>query len=324
MGEMKLFEYGSRDAWIAGRRDGIGASEVSILFGLAPASWGSPYTLFLEKTGRLEKELDQGDEPEWLEMGRRMEPVVADVYEDRTKRKLWKGGGAHVVAVDPELSVLRATPDRFVLELPEESERAWFPGNGVLEIKNVGFYRAHDWDEGTPPHVECQVQAQLACTGLLWGSAAGILGGNRFVYRDIKRNDVFIAEMRTAVEEFWALVKSGTPPDIDGSAETERAIKRLNPRDSGDEVGLPPESVIWWETIEQHKAAIKAAEDEHKAPLKEAENNLRAAIGSATYGVLPDGRRLTLFTTDRGGYSVEPTSYRTLKLESLKAKKGRK
>ncbi len=319
MAEMRLVDYETRENWLAARREGVGASEVSILFGLAPESWGSPYTLWAEKTGRLDKELNQGDEPEWLEMGRRMEPVVASVYEDRTGRPLWKQGGPYVVAIDPELDIIRATPDFFVLQAPDMD---WATGNGVLETKNVGFYRAHDWDEGTPPHVECQVQSQIACTGVTWGSAAGILGGNRFVYRDLCRNQGFIDEVRATVADFWKYVKSDTPPPIDASEATSRALKRLHPRDSGDEVGLPQESIIWWQTILDARAAIKSAADANKEALTEAENKLRAAIGSATYGVLPDGQRLSLHTTDRGGYVVDPTSFRTLRID--KPKKGKK
>lgn len=324
MGTMQLVDYETRENWLAARREGVGASEVSILFGLAPSSWGSPYTLWLEKTGRAEKEINQGDEPEWLEMGREMEPVVARVYERRTNRKLWQGGSPYTVAIDPQQPLVRATPDRHILD-PQDVIHTGLTGTGVLEAKNVGFYRAHDWDEETPPHVQCQVQTQIGCADVLWGSAAGILGGNHFVYRDLLRNEAFIDEVRATVEDFWKYVTRDVPPPIDGSEATERALKRLHPRDSGDAVELPAEADFWWQTIVESKAAIKAATEQLEAELKAAENNLRAAIGSATYGVLPDGRRLTLFTTDRGGYIANPTSYRTLKLESLKKpKKGKK
>jgi hypothetical protein len=84
---------------------------------------------------------------------------------------------------------------------------------------------------------------------------------------------------------------------------------------------LPLEAFGWWETICESKAAIKAATEAHADAMTEAENKLRAAIGAATYGVLPDGRRLTLFTTDRDGYEVKPTSFRTLRIESTKKKR---
>jgi putative phage-type endonuclease len=311
----KLLDYGTREAWLAGRRDGVGASEVAILFGLAPASWGSPYTLWLQKTGRADKVID--DSADYFEIGRRMEPVVADMYEDRAKRKLWAGGGPHVVVIDPELEVLRATPDRWIVDAPG------MPGNGVLETKNVGFWMTHNWDESTPPHVECQVQCQAACTGVAWGSAAGILGGNSFVYRDMVRNEAFIAEVRATVADFWKYVTSDTPPPIDGSEATARAIKRLHPRDSGDEIGLPPAAAIWWQTLVEAKTAMVIVKKIEGARADEAENKLREAIGSATFGVLPDGRRLTLYTTER---HIEPRDemFRQLRLESTTTKKRRK
>lgn len=307
-----LYDYQTREKWLAGRRDGIGASEIAILFGLAPASWGSVYTLWLQKTGRQNRAIDET--AEYLEMGHRMEPIVADVYEERTKRKLWKGGGPFVVAVDPEVEVLRCTPDRLVVEA------AGMPGNGTFEAKNIGWYVGHNWDEGPPPHVDVQVQSQLACMGYLWGSAAGIVGGNRFLSFDRVRDDAFIAEIRAQVEWFWSFVKNDIPPPIDGSPATGMALKALHPNDNGEEVALPADALAWVTQWERAKAAMSGTEKEQKTLKEEAENRLRDAIGAATFGVLPDGRRLTLKTTSRH-IDARDEMFRTLRIESTKGKR---
>ena len=304
--ELKLYDFESRECWLAGRNTGVGASEVAVLFGLAPESWGSAWSMWAEKTGRNERPPLKG---EWLDWGHKLEPVIAAEYTERTGRKLWDGGGPYVVAIDQELEILRCTPDRWVIDAPGK------PGNGLLQMKNAGWYMAHDWDEGVPDHIVMQVQSEMACTGLGWASVAVLVGGNSFKHFDVERDEETIAEIRAHVSWFWNLVKTDTPPPIDGSEATAKAIKRLHPHDSGDEVTLTFEHAIAWDRLREMKVEIAAIAKSHKAALGEAENTLKAAIGSATFGRLPDGRRLSLKTIERAGYPVPPTTYRTLKLE---------
>ncbi len=304
-------DYGTRANWLAGRRQRIGASEVAILFGVAPKSWGNPYTLWLKKTGRaVESDDDRSQEElDWLDFGNELEPVIARAYEKRTKRALWHGG-RHVVALDPECKYLAATPDRIVVDAPG------MEGNGVLQIKNAGFYMMRDWDDEVPQHVQIQVQTEIGCTGLRWGSAAVLIGGNTFRSYDLPRNSPAIDEIRATVTDFFEryVIPDRAPP-VDGSDETTRALKKLYPLDNGDEVMLPAEAAVWvheWRDAKDALAAVRKIEEKR---ADEAENRLRERIGSATFGVLPDGRRLSLRVTARKGYEVKPTTYRTLRLE---------
>jgi putative phage-type endonuclease len=308
-----LYNYGTREAWLASRRTRVGASEVAILFGLAPASWGSPYSLWAYKTGRLERPESDEIAAERMEWGLELEPLIARRYTARTGRKLWDGGGQYVVAIDPKLDVLGATPDGVIVDAPG------MPGNGVLQIKTTNTFMAHKWDDGIPLHVSCQVQTEMGCLGYQWGSTPVLEGGQRLRWFDLNRDDKFIAEVREAVAWFWGFVKRDQPPPIDGSPATTEAIKRLNPNDSGDEVGLPPEAALWVQQWEEAKSAMATTERLEKERKMEAENKLRAAIGGATFGVLPDGRRLSLKTTER---HIEPRDerFRTLRIESMKAK----
>lgn len=306
---LQLYDFGTREKWLAGRRAGIGASEVAILFGLAPASWGSPYKIWAEKTGRLERPVMDG---EWLKWGHKLEPVIADEYAERTGRKLWDGGGPYVVAIDPQLEVLRSTPDRWVIEADG------MPGNGLLQIKNAAWYMAHNWDDGIPEHIKVQEQSEMSTTGLAWASVACLSGGNSFRTEDMVRNDAFVAEIRDHVEWFWGFVKRNQPPPIDGSEATAKVLRKLHPLDSGDEIELPVAAGAWWQALCEAKDAIKAVEKVEGATKEEAENRLREAMGSATFGRLPDGRRLTLKVTERAGYVVKDTRYRTLRIESTK------
>jgi putative phage-type endonuclease len=298
--DVHLTHYTSRDEWLGGRQAGIGASESAALFGLSP--WDSELSLWTRKRGLDEK--DQ-EEREYQEIGLLMEPVCAALYEKRTGRSLWAPSTSWAVARHPLLPFMTASVDRWVIDAPGK------PGRGVLELKNVGFGMQSEWDDGPPLRVLCQVQHQLAVTGFQWGSAAGILGGNKFVTVDIERNDEFIEELEHQCRRFWALVEAGKMPSPDGSKATERALKRLYPKDNGAAVHLDDESAAIWSEL----AAIRKGKTHAEKRERELKNLLSASIGEATFGLLPDGRLLSYRHQERDGYMVAPTMFRVLKEE---------
>jgi putative phage-type endonuclease len=311
--DVNLIKYDTREDWLAARNLGIGASESAALFGLSP--WASEFSLWAEKTGMAPREDSATEAMRW---GLLLEAPIAEAYKQDSGRNLWTPPSPYCVAVDQDLPELRATPDRWIIEADGHE------GRGVLEIKNVDGSKSAQWDDGPPIHVQVQVQHQLAVTGFRWAAVAALVGGNRLKSWDVERNDDFIAELRIKVREFWSRVQAKTAPTTDGSEATARALKALHPRDNGCEVKLPDESATWW-------AALEAAKDEEKgakARKTDAENKLRAAIGDATFGVLPDGRRIAARVTEVPGRTqvVEPCSFRALRIQETKpqTKKGSK
>jgi putative phage-type endonuclease len=313
--EIPLKDYGSRDAWLASRSGGIGASEAAALFtdenGKSLSPYQTPFALYLEKRGEIAPvELDG----EWIKWGNILEEPIAAQYAAETGRQIWRAPSPYAVAEHP-CAPLFATPDRWVIEAPDRD------GAGLLQIKNAGAYMAHDWKEGVPQHIQIQVQAEMAVTGRDWDSVAVLIGGNTYKHFDVERNQEFISELEDQARDFWDMVQRGEPPDIDGSERTLEAIKRLHPLDNGCSVRLPEEAVEWFAALEEAKAHAKAAEENIDA----AKAKLLAAIGSNTYGVLADGRILSLKTTSKKGgmREIAPSCYRTLRLES-KPPKGKR
>jgi putative phage-type endonuclease len=310
----QLTDYGTREAWLASRKEAIGASEVAALFGLMPKAWGSQYTLWANKVGL-------GPPPEeltgeWLEWGQILEEPIAQRYQTVTHRKLWKGGGPFCVAQHSTLPYLRCTPDRFVVEAPDRE------GVGVLQVKNASWFKDSDWDEGTPDYVRVQLQTEMCVTGAAWGSAAVLVGGNKFRYVDVEREPELIAEIEAQVQHFWqSYVVTGAAPDIDASEATTAFLKRLHPKDNGETVQLDGDAlaiVFEWEKAKAALAASAQAMKVHETAKDLALNRLRDLIGDATFGALPDGRLLSLRTTENSGHTTAPYSYRTLKIEKSK------
>ena len=306
--DVTLVSYDTREAWLAGRTAGIGASESAALFGLSP--WQSAFSLWCEKTGAVPRE-DLG-EREYLSWGLYLEPPIAARYAEVTSRRVWTPPTPWCSVRHPRVPCMSATPDRWVIESPDRD------GRGVLQIKNSSAFKIHDWDDGPPDFIQAQVQHELAVTGFQWGSIAVLIGGNTFRHFDLERNDDYIAELEHACVEFWARVVNKEPPAPDGSAMTAVALKRLHPLDSGATVPLAPGCDDWFDEMDQARTVrlnAEKAEEKYKTLL-------RGAIASATFGALPSGRTLSLRTTEVKGYTreVAPSSHRKLKLEKPTAK----
>lgn len=312
-----LIDYKDRPTWLAARASGVGASEVSALFGLSP--WDSAFSLWQKKRAPAPKIDEESEEAEYLYWGQHLEGAIAGRYQLVTKRNLWTGGSPFCVAQHHEVPELFATPDRVVMAAPDIGMNE----PGLLQMKNTAWFMADAWDEWPPPHVQIQVQAEMACTKTPWCSVAALVGGNKFKHFDIFANANVQEEIAIQVSDFWEMVQDGKQPEIDSHRATTRILKALHPLDDGTTVQLPEEAIDLVQDWVAAKAAIAAAKKEHEAAKEGAENALRALIGAASYGQLPDGRTLTLLHTDRE-IEARRELFRTLRIESETAREKRR
>jgi putative phage-type endonuclease len=289
----------TRKQWLKLRQQSVGASEAAALFDLHP--YHSRYSLWAEKTGQVEAPDESTDQQEY---GLIIEPYLAKRYARETGRAVEKFP-KHTVFKAGRAS---ATPDRKWKEAIEDGspEAVRVMGAGPLELKTGIFFNP---SEDLPAHWLIQIQQQLLCMGGELGAFAILGSYNRFFVADVERNDPFISLLVEKVEEFWDFVTRGVPPPVDGHAATREALKRLHPKDNGTTVSLPAEAEAWTSELKMAKWEL----DGLKKKQDLLENRLRAAIGDATYGVLPDGTHWSLKTTQRAGYTVEPTEYRQLR-----------
>jgi len=284
----------TEEAWLAERKTGVTATDAPVIAGCR----GSAYQLWAEKRGLIEPP-DLADR-EWIRWGHLLEPVVLAEYAERTGREVipWP---AYTVARHPDRDWLICTPD---------AEQIDGGRRGALEVKTAGEYRSHDWDDEPPLAYQVQLQHQLAVLSLERGTLAVLIGGNRLRWFDAERNEPFIRTLLEVEEEFWFLCQSGRPPPVDGSEATARALAKLHPADTGESVILPEEAAQWDRDLQEVKAAIKDGE----AAAAELENRIKAAIGDATYGILPDGSgRWSWKTQQRAEYTVKASSFRVLR-----------
>jgi putative phage-type endonuclease len=318
-----------REAWLKVRGTGIGSSDAPVILGLS--KWKSPLALYHEKLGL--REPSRG-EIEYVEWGLALEPAIIAGYQRKTHREVGTPTdifGIHTnvptrytVAHDADLPYLIATPDAAVLpvldrrneggldaETHDVAEPPVYGEPGVLEVKNVDISKGRMWEDTQEPPIEytVQVQHQLMVTGAKWGSIAALVGGNRFMWADIPRDEELIAMLRKLEVEFWNRVLTQTPPPVDGSQSTKELMARLYPRDTGEVKELPIDAVEWDVARIEADAAIK----EWKMRKDTAENQLRDALGDATVGVLPGGVSYSLKYQKRRAHQVAESEFRVLR-----------
>lgn len=280
-----------RPQWLEARKTGVGASESPILTGAS--RWGSPVSLWGIKTGRLP---DEDTENERMLWGQRLEPLVAEEYERKTGRELAPWGW-----------LLRSTTAPFMLATPDyRTEDGW-----PVEIKTTDASRIKDWKDGAPPHVVVQCQHQMFVTGTSKASVGVLVGGNRFMWTDVERDEAVIREVLAACGTFWEHVTKNLPPPADASDATSEAIALLWPHTAeGESLVLPEDAYGWVRELDKAKGEAKAVDYQ----ITEIENKVKLAMGAAELALLPDGSRaFTLRTRNRKAYSVPAGSSRVLR-----------
>lgn len=307
--------FDPRQDWLEKRRNGIGGSDAAAVIGISP--WKSPLALWAEKTGQVDE--PNLEELEYIEWGQVLEDPIAQKYQQVTGRYL-EDPGRFAIVQHPEKSFMHCTIDRKIHDAHEaiESLPYYADGAGDLSIKNVGFFKATEWEEEAPLTYQVQMMHELAVTGLQWGSFAVLIGGQKFGWLDTPRNEKFISYLVEIEEEFWNLVIRGIPPEPDASDSTKEVLLRLYPQDTGESKALPEAFTAIRDRRQNLKDQIKAAE----ADIQLLENQIKAAIGEATFGLLPDGSGFSWKKQHRKEYFVKASDYRTLRV--IKAGKGKK
>lgn len=289
-----------RAAWLESRRSMIGASESPTILGVGYAE-SSVWDVWARKTGRLP--VGDDDEAEFLEWGHAIQPVALGIFSRRTGIQV-ADPGEFTVTRHPTIPWLGATLDG-IADTPD--------GLAVVECKNVGQYNSRDWEADEPPlRVNVQIQHQIEVAGATHGYAVACVGGNRLVWRRVERDDRFIAVMLDRLAEFWRLVETDTPPEVDGSSATAGVLSRLWPEDTGAMILLPDDADQWDAELQTVKAELKTLEERERL-LK---NRFAAALESASLGQTPRGAIYTYKSQTHKEHVVKESMFRVLRRKS--------
>ncbi|AJW76961.1 hypothetical protein X275_01175 [Marinitoga sp. 1197] len=247
----------SYEEWKKSRMKGIGGSDAAAIVGLN--RYKSPLRVYLEKIGEA-PEVEDNERMYW---GRILENLVAKEFEKRTGKKVRR---VNAILQHPEYDFMIANIDRRVVG-----------ENAILECKTTSQWNEKEWkDDEVPQEYIIQVQHYMAVTGTEKAYIAVLIGGNKFLYKEIERDEELIDLLIEKEKEFWKMVEDRTPPVLDGSKDAEEILKYMYPNAiEGTEVVLPDENV---EFIERRKELDKQKK-ELESNIKAIDNRLKQLIG---------------------------------------------
>lgn len=195
----------TREEWLQLRRKGIGGSDASVIMGKNP--YRSILQLWEEKTGKLPVTDDGNEYTYW---GNVMEPIIRKEFMNRTGLKVRQ---KHAMIFHKDYPYLFADVDGIVTD--ERGEKC------IFEAKTASQYKAEQWEDGVPEEYILQVQHYLEVCGMDKAYIAALIGGNKFVFHTIYRDDELIRNLISREKEFWeGCVLTGTEPVMDDSDAT--------------------------------------------------------------------------------------------------------
>ena len=208
MGEITKIKTNSHEEWLELRSHYIGGSDAAAVVGLN--AFSSPYSLWAEKTGRT---------PGFAgnlatEVGSFLEEFVAQKFAQETGKK-----------------VRRVNQSFFNSDYPfaiANIDREIIGEDAGLEIKTTDSMNLKKFKNGEyPANYYVQAVHYLAITGKKRWYLAVLIGNKEFKWFTIERDEAEIAALMTAEADFWELVKTDTPPAVDGAAATTEAINTI-------------------------------------------------------------------------------------------------
>lgn len=255
--------------WLEDRRKGIGGSDVATILGLN--KYKSVYQLWLEKTDQIEVTSAQSEAAYW---GNTLEEVVAEEFSKRTGKKVRR---RNRVFEHSKYPFLRANIDRDIVG-----------ENAVLECKTANQYLANEWDEDEIPiQYICQVQHYMNVLNLDYVYFAVLIGGQKFVWKKMERDQELIDMITEKLVEFWTEnVEKEIEPAIDGLKATSDFLTQryLDTEDNQTELNAAFDENI------ANLARLKGDKKIIEENITLLENELKQALGKsdATIGITPN------------------------------------
>lgn len=276
------------------RRSCIGASDVPAILGESP--WATAADVYYAKVEGVDQH-----ETEAMALGTAIEPYILD----RAERWLGTPLTRSVAFVTAPDGIIAPNLDAQISDgTPVEAKQV-----GLLSPwpTHAGQWGPDGSDE-IPDHVLLQVQTQIYACGASVGFVAAMIAGRGFGMFRVERNDTLIGVIVERCTAFWTenVLKRVRPPHSLPSLDVARAIRRT----PGKAIVVPAIAV---QALHEAREAKREAED----VAEEAERALLGVMGDAEVATSEFGTA-TFTTSERKGYTVEPTTVRTLRIKPAK------
>ena len=252
--------------WLRERQCGIGGSDVGAILGIN--KYKTPFEVYIEKTEPITEVKEQSESAYFGDI---FEDVVAKEFEKRTGKKV-RRDRKHYKHKDYPFMV--ANIDRRVVG-----------ENAILECKTANQFLMKEWEgEEIPASYLVQVQHYLAVTGADIGYIAVLIGGQKFIWKEVQRDEELIDMIIQSEREFWKLVEAKTPPSLDGSSAAERY---LSEKYSNAEVGKIEQLGFEYKEKIKNYFELKEQKGLLDNQITEIENQIKGELKNAEFGFTP-------------------------------------
>lgn len=249
----------SREEWLRWRTKGIGGSDVSVIAGVNP--FRSIFQLWLEKTGQIEPEETENENTHF---GNVLEPVVKREFSKRTGLKV---RAKRALLQSEEYPFMLADLDGVIYENGKMN---------LFEAKTASVYKQEIWEKGIPEEYVLQVQHYMAVTGAEKTYLAALVGGNRFYWKVVRRDEQKIAEIIALEKAFWEEnVLAGKEPVPDGSGATTDFLNEKYASSNGNTILLPEEALSLCRRYEELSGQLNELQDKKDAVSNQLKNFLK-------------------------------------------------
>ncbi len=300
----------SYEEWKEQRRRGLGGSDIAALLGLS--KWKTPLQLYLEKIGEYKEDINS-ESAYW---GTLLEDVVAREFSIRTGKKVHR---VNRILIHPEYDYLIANIDRRVVG-----------EDAILEVKTTSTFNKEQWEGDQIPNAYIlQVMHYLNITGASKAYFAVLIGGQKFIWKEIERDEELIQMVQEREIEFWENhVLKENPPNA--SAYDDELLKKLYPEAKQEEsVPLPSEVDQAVEEIKIYSEQLKEIETKKKERENRIKELLRDHESGYTHHFIVNWKNITSNRLDTKKLKSEhpeivekfqkPSTYRRFSIKEVQA-----
>lgn len=274
-------------AWLACRREGIGASEIASVCGV-PGAFSSPFALWWAKHLGWETERTFA-----MRVGQVLEAPIAELFGERFPDMRLVRPASRLYA-SAEHSWMLASPDYVAIN-----------DAGGIEPVECKSDEGKSWGDEPPLKHVMQVWQQCMVLGAPRGHLVRLAGKRLHAYI-VEPDPEAWQTMIAAGEWFQGLRRLGEPPDVDGHDATEDALRRLYPapvaEDHADAEAVLPDDLL----VEFRQAwGERQYANERFAIVR---NRVRLALGLGRWAFDSTGARVIEHRQyKRAGFVVGPT-----------------
>jgi putative phage-type endonuclease len=284
------------------RTSRIGASDAAAILGVS--SYKTPYEVWLEKTKRAKPEGDS----QFTGIGKKLEPIILDHAEEELGSL-----DRDIFIPAPGGLPLGATLDAQVLSTGDVVEAKT---SGMTKGAPVVGYWGEEGTDHIPQEYLVQTQLQMFCAGAEVAHVYALLGGWPVVKYLVRYDKELASILTEQLTQWWHThIIGDIPPDA--STVTPEILKRVI-RQPESVIEIDQTATFRLRTIIDDLEMAKAKKKEIEEQAELLQGQLILALGDAEAAKLADGTQITYLESHRKGYTVQPKSYRTLRIKEAK------